>query len=91
MTKKFFCLAVYGYKDCSPVHLDPYTKANAERAVRWQQIGPGQFDTYHVVTPHPTERGTFVSTETGNHFPANRGGWAVEAWDRFLDSVWGPV
>lgn len=86
--KPHFCLAVYGFKKCSPVHLDPYTKADAERAKRWQEVGPGQFGNYHVVKP-ATERGTFVSVETGAHFPASRMGWTEEAWNTFLNRIWG--
>ncbi|MER9596104.1 hypothetical protein [Mesorhizobium sp. M0244] len=89
MSKGHFCLAVYGFKQCSPVHLEPYTKADAERAKRWQGIGPGGQGTYHVVTAHPTERGTFVSVETGAHFPASRMGWTDEAWNNFLNRTWG--
>lgn len=89
MSKSYFCLAVYGYRKCCPVHLDGYTKADAARAKRWQQAGPGQSDTYHVVTPHPTERGTFVSVETGAHFEASRMGLTEEAWAKFLERTWG--
>ncbi|MER8641017.1 hypothetical protein [Mesorhizobium sp. M1252] len=88
-TRDFFCLAVYGYKKCCPVHLDAYTKADAERAMRWQQVGPGQFDTYHVVQPHRTKRGTFVSVTTGAEFEASKMGFTDEAWTDFLSRVWG--
>ncbi|RWN60176.1 hypothetical protein [Mesorhizobium sp.] len=82
-TARYFCLAVYGFKKCCPVHTTPYTKDNAERAKRWQGG-----HNYHVVTAHPTERGTFVSVETGAHFEASQMGYTKEAWERFLDRIW---
>ncbi|ESY35722.1 hypothetical protein NKK48_30270 [Mesorhizobium sp. C386A] len=88
MTERHFCLAVYGYKKCCPIHLDPYTKANAERAKRWQFTGGGSKDNYHIVTAHPTERGVFVSVETGAHFEATQQAYTKDAWESFLDRMW---
>ncbi|TPJ51765.1 MULTISPECIES: hypothetical protein [unclassified Mesorhizobium] len=91
-TARYFCLAVYGFKKCCPVHLDPYTKNNAERAKRWQMVADqGGQDNFHIVTVHPTERGTFVSVETGAHFEASQMAYTKEAWDRFLDRMWPPA
>ncbi|TPL66585.1 hypothetical protein [Mesorhizobium sp. B2-4-1] len=85
---RYYCLAVYGFKKCCPVHLDPYTKDNVERAKRWQMVGSNGQDNYHIVTAHPTERGTFVSVETGAHFEASQMAFTKEAWNAFLDRTW---
>ena len=87
----YYVIGVYGYKDCSPIHLDGYSLLGAKRAVNWQGVGGTPKTTFHICTPHPTERGTFVSIDTGALFAANRGGWAQEAWDSFLDRVWPQV
>ncbi|MER8983923.1 hypothetical protein [Mesorhizobium sp. M0843] len=84
MIERHFCLAVYGYKKCCPIHTTPYTRDNAERARRVQQ-GP---HNYHVVTAHPTLRGTFVSVETGAHFEATQQAYTKDAWESFLDRMW---
>lgn len=90
-TANRYVIGVYSYKNCSPIHLDPYDAAGAKRALAWQGAGQDTKDhtTFHICTPHETERGTFVSIETGAHFPANRGGWTEQAWSDFLQRVWG--
>jgi hypothetical protein len=86
--EQHFVIGVYGYKNCSPVHLDGYTLEAAKRAKNWQGVGGGNSTTFHICTPHPTERGTFVSVDTGALFAANPSGWTKEAWADFLARTW---
>lgn len=85
--KNLYVLAVYGFKNCSLIGLNTYDQAGAERAIRWQHTG-GFTEPYHIVTAHPTERATFVSIETGNHFEANRGAFTEKAWRDFVNQTW---
>lgn len=84
----FFVLGEYGDLN-TLIHLDPKTELEARRAIAWQGVG-GYTDrtTFHICTPHPDERATFVSKVTGAKFKAARGSWTQDAWDAFLERTW---
>lgn len=87
MRKNYYVLGVYGYQRCTVLHLEPYTRKEAERARRWQGLYAGS-NSYHVVTPHPTLKATFVSVSTGAHFEAQASHWTPEAWFSFILRTW---
>lgn len=87
MAHRLYVLGVYD-ENTSPISLDGYpSKPEAQRAIRWQ--GQGGFGSaYHICTPDPAERGTFVA-ESGERFKPTRGGWTEDAFARLVTSIWG--
>lgn len=87
-TAGFFLVGDYD-GEFMPVHLSPYTKVQAEQSRSWQKQGdPTGYVKWHICTPHPTQRGAFLTAE-GKTLEGERGGWTPEAWERFLSETWG--
>lgn len=66
MRPAYYVLMVFGEQPC-PLHLEPKTAAEAERAINWQCVGQGRRDEYAVTTYDPTSQ-TFK--EAGIYHPA---------------------
>lgn len=87
---KYFVITVYGPNDSTVLGaMSGRTIAECEQSIRWQ--GQGGFDVsmYHVCTPAPKERGTFIDIKTGERFATNRGAFTDLAYGQLLDEVWG--
>ena len=82
-----YLIGDYGNGQFSPIHTDGKTRAEAEQARRWQ--GVGNFGSaYHICKPHESERGAFVSVETGEQFAVSRGALTENAWSVMCDRIW---
>jgi hypothetical protein len=87
-TTRHFVIGCYGPEDYSLLQLDPYKSlVEAKRAIAWQ--GAGGFVTpFHIASPDPETRGTFVTTTGQRISVTERGGWTAAAWNAFLDREW---
>ena len=85
MTQHFL---IGAYDSSSPICADGKTLKDARRAKAWQGVA-GQTEHIHICTPHPTNRGTFVSVDTGAALPTTRGAMTEEAYASMLTAIWG--
>lgn len=90
MSGNYYLIGVYGYKKCTPISLEGMTLQAVVQARNWQEPQLAEGEGYHICIPMK-KRGVFESIKTGALFETSRMGWTEEAYNAFLDTVWGAV
>jgi hypothetical protein len=64
---------------------EPATLLECERAIRWQQIGQGQFTSMRICK-RGAWAGVFIALDSGEFFEPSRAPYTQAAWDSFIES-----